>query len=525
MNFKKIAVITSAAAVAATGLVACGSDSGSTGPNYVLGNGVEPQNPLIPADTSETGGGRIVDLIFSGLESYDTNGEIHHEVAKSIDLEGEKTYRVVIREDAVFEDGSPVKASNFVRAWNLAVEKGLQSAFFFEPILGYEEGKAEMEGLKIVDDHTFTIELAEPTADFPLRLGYSAFYPMHDSAFEDLEAYGEKPIGNGPYKLVDWSHNASATMEPNEKYTGNREVKNDGVKLTFYPKLDAAYADLQSGQLDVLDAIPPSAFATFEKELPGRYANQAAAVFQSFTVPERLEHFGGEEGRLRRQALSMAVNRKEVTEKIFQGTRTPATDFTSPVIDGHSDSLVGADVLTYNPEKAKELWAQADAINPWSGQFGLAYNADGGHQEWVDAVVNSIKNTLGIDAVGTPYPDFKSFRTDIRDETITTAFRTGWQADYPGLGNFLVPLYQTGASSNDGDYSSPAFDEKLKAAASAKTVDESTALYNQAQEILLVDLPAIPLWYSNVTGGWSENVENVQFNWKSVPEYFAITKK
>src|SRR5690606_27093485 len=126
-------------------------------------------------------------------------------------------------------------------------------------------------------------------------------------------------------------------------------------------------------------AVRDSAFANFESDLGDRAVNQPAAIFQSFTIPERLEHFSGEEGNLRRQAISMAINRKEITDVIFQGTRTPASDFTSPVIDGWTDSLEGSEVLDFNEEKAKELWAEADKISPWSGTFQIAYNADGGH--------------------------------------------------------------------------------------------------------------------------------------------------
>src|SRR5690606_30942771 len=142
----------------------------------------------------------------------------------------------------------------------------------------------------------------------------------------------------------------------------------------------------------VIDGIPDSAFQTFESDLGDRAVNQPAAIFQSFTIPARLEHFSGEEGNLRRQALSMAINRQEITDVIFQSTRTPASDFTSPVISGWSDSLPGSEVLEYNPEKAAELWAEADAINPWTDPFRLGYNSDGGHQGWVEAVINSIKN-------------------------------------------------------------------------------------------------------------------------------------
>ena len=503
-----------------------GADSGATGgDNYVTSSSVEPQNPLIPADTNEVGGGNIIDQIFAGLVYYDAEGEVQNEVAESIETEDNQNYTVKIKEGQVFSDGSPVTAANFVDSWNYAVENSLLSAYFFEPIKGYsEEGGQAMEGLQVVDDQTFTIELNQPEADFQQRLGYSAFYPMHESAFDDIDAYGETPIGNGPYQLEEWNHNQNALVVPNPEYTGDRTPQNDGVDFVFYAQQDAAYADLLSGNLDVLDQIPDTAFASYQDELGDRYANDPAAIFQSFTIPMEAEHFSGEEGALRRQALSLAINREEITDTIFQGTRTPATDFTSPVIPGHADDLAGADLLTYDPERAQELWAQADEIAPFEGEFTLSYNADGGHQAWVDAVANSIRNTLEIEAIGNPYPDFKSLRDDVTNRTIAGSFRTGWQADYPSLGNFLGPLYGTGAGSNDGDYSNPDFDAKLAEAAGAEDNDAAIAAYNEAQEMLLTDLPAIPLWYSNVTGGWSENVDNVQFSWKSVPVYHEITK-
>ncbi len=219
-----------------------------------------------------------------------------------------------------------------------------------------------------------------------------------------------------------------------------------------------------------------------------------------------------------------SINREEITDTIFSGTRTPASDFTSPVIDGWSDSIEGSDVLEFDADKAKELWAQADAIAPWSGSFQIAYNSDGGHQPWVDAVTNSIKNTLGIDASGAPFVDFASLRQQVNDRTITTAFRSGWQADYPGLYNFIAPLYVTGAGSNDGDYSNPEVDKLAAEGASAESLEAANEKYVQAQEILFQDLPAIPLWYSNVTGGYAETVDNVTFGWNSVPLYNEITK-
>ncbi|WP_207770796.1 peptide ABC transporter substrate-binding protein [Microbacterium testaceum] len=507
-----------------------GSASGGDASAIIRTNGSEPQNPLIPTNTNEVGGGKILDSIFAGLVYYDADGAPVNDMAESIVTNDAQNLTVTLKQGQKFTDGTEVKADNFIKAWNYGAQlsNNQLNSYFFEDIVGFSyDADSELTGLKKVDDYTFTIELSKPAADFALRLGYSAFFPLPDSAFEDMAAFGENPVGNGPYKLASdgaWQHNVQIDLVKNDDYQGGRTVANGGLTVVFYASQDAAYADLLGGNVDVIDAIPSASQATFESDLGDRAVNQPAAVFQSFTIPDRLAHFGGEEGKLRRQALSMAINRDEITKTIFQGTRTPASDFTSPVIDGWSDSLTGADVLKYDEAKAKELWAQADAISPWSGTFQIAYNADGGHQTWVDAVTNSIKNTLGIEASGAPYPTFKEARSAITDRSIQTAFRTGWQADYPGLYNFLGPLYATDASSNDGDYSNAEFDGLLAAGIAETEVDAQNADFQKAQEILLQDLPAIPLWYSNVTGGYADGVNNVQFGWNSVPLYYEITK-
>lgn len=543
MKFKS-AWLAVPAALALT-LSACsgGNDTGSSDSTsggtaqtagVVLANGTEPQNPLIPANTNEVGGGRIVDLLFAGLVYYDANGDVVNDMAKSIETDDSQTYTVTLNEGQTFSDGTPVTSSSFVDAWSLgAANGGMLSVNFYAPIDGTDDSGAiegdgdTISGLTVVSDTEFTIKLKQPEADFPLRLGYSAFFPLPQSTLDDVKAGGQYPIGNGPYKLADeksWEHNVQLALVPNEDYKGGRTAQNGGVTFVFYAENDPAYLDLLAGNLDVLDQIPDSAVETFQDELGDRAVNQPSALNQTFTIPEKLAHFSGEEGKLRRQAISHAINREEITKTIFSETRSPAVDFTSPVVSGFQDDIAGSDVLEFDADKAKDLWAQADAISPWDGTFQIAYNGDGPHEAWVTAVTNQLKNTLGIDASGKAYPDFKSLRDEVTNRKITTAFRTGWQADYPSAFNFLSPLFATGAGSNDGDYSSAEFDGLLGKAAAASSPEDANKLLAEAQEVLFTDLPAIPLWYQNAFGGYSESVDNVQFGWNSVPLYYAITK-
>jgi len=536
----------------ATALVLAGCSTGTeTAPAdtdataIVSVNGSEPQNPLVPANTNETGGGKIIDNLFAGLVYYNEKGEPQNDLAESIETTDSQNYTIKIKAGEKFTNGEEITAKSFVDAWQWAalLSNAALNSYFFEDIQGFSyEEDSELTGLKVVDDQTFTVALNAPRSDFPLRLGYSAFYPLPSVAYDDIAAFGENPIGNGPYKLAAegaWEHNVKIELVVNPDYTGGRKPVNGGLSIVFYATQDAAYAALLGGDLDILDTIPESALKTYNDDLGDRAINVPSAIFQSITIPsdttnfskpDVYEHFQGEEGNLRRQAISHAIDRDTITDVIFDGTRTPAHDFTSPVIDGYSEDVPGSDVLEYDEAKAKDLWAQADAISPWEGTFTISYNADGGHASWVDAVANSIKNVLGIDAEGDPYPTFAEVRTLIsknaegKRDIDSTALRTGWQADYPGLFNFLGPIYATNAGSNDGDYSNPEFDDLLDKGSEAADTATANGFFQEAQAVLFKDLPAIPLWYSTVQAGYGEDVQNVAIDWHSVPLYYQVTK-
>jgi len=530
------------AALALT-LSACGGGSSDTasgdgdGSYVVTANTTEPQNGLLPANTNEVGGGRVMDLLFTGLVSYDAKGAPVNELAESIESKDSQNYTIKIKSGQTFSDGSPVTASSFVDAWNFgAAAKNAQlNSYFFESIKGYDKVSAEkskedkMEGLKVVDDTTFTVKLSQPESDFPLRLGYTAFMPLPEAAFKDPKAFGEKPVGNGPYKLTEWNHDVNLKMDINEKYDGPRKAANGGIDFKVYQSTDSAYSDLQSNNLDVLDQIPPGQLASYQDDLGENSVNSPYAGNATITIPSYLDHFKeDEEGKLRRAAISKAIDRQLIIDKVYQGGKSIAKDFTAPVLEGYSDDLPGSDVLEFNGDEAKKLWAEADKISKWDAdkEFSVGYNVDGaGNKEFVEAVVNQLKNNLGIKATAQSFSSFKELRAKVTTYDMSGSFRTGWQADYPSLYNFLGPLFGTDAGSNDGKYSSKEFDEKLSEGLAATDPAEGAKIFNESQEILFKDMPVIPLWYQAVQGGWSTNVSNVEFGWNGVPIYNEITGK
>ncbi|MBC7592756.1 MAG: ABC transporter substrate-binding protein [Kineosporiaceae bacterium] len=524
-------------AAASLTLAGCGGGGGADKPAgtdaIITSYSVQPQNPLVPTNTNEVGGGNIVDLIFAGLISYKVDGSSENEVAESIQSDDNLLWTVKLK-DWKFSDGSPVTASSFVDAWNYGADaKNKQlSSYFFYPIAGTDDvgnttkGASTISGLKVVDDKTFTIELKQAESDFPGRLGYSAFFPLPATALDDIVAYGKKPIGNGPYDFASLETNVEAKLLPSKTYKGVRPAKNGGVTLKFYTDPDAAFSDVQAGNLDVLDAVPPSALTTYKDDSSIQAFTEPGSPNSTITIPASLDGFGeNAEGKLRRQAISKAINRKEITEKIFDGARAPSTDFSSPLMPGFTKDIKGADVLTFDAAGAKDLWTQADAIAPFKGKFQIAYNGDGpGNKEWVEALSNQLKNTLGIDAEPKAFPTFAELRTKVTDRSIGTAFRSGWQPDYPSIYNYLGPIFGTGAGSNDGDYSNKEFDALLAQASGAQDDEQRYKLLADAQAILFVDLPAIPLWNQNIAAAAAKGVDNLKFNWQNKPELQDVTK-
>jgi oligopeptide transport system substrate-binding protein len=561
MRFTRTSKALGIVAIAALALTGCGAGGGSNegasqsagDPNKVItAYSNEPQNPLLPANTGEVYGGRVVELLFEGLRTYDAEGKPVNALAESIESADAQNWTIKVKQGQKFTNGEAITAKTFVDSWNFAANsKNLQqNGFFFESIQGYPEVSAvtsetgadgkktttpaptaeTMSGLAATDDSTITVKLAQPEADWSLRLGYSAFFPVPSAALADPKAFGENPVGNGPYKMEKdgaWVHDQSISLVKNADYSGPRESKNGGVTFKFYTDPGPAYTDLQSDNLDVTDVLPSNALKTYETDFQDRNATKAVATNSTLNIPGYNPNFQGEAGKLRRQALSYAINREEIAKVIFNGTRTPAKAFAPPVIEGFKEDLKGSEVLKFDAAKAKDLWTQAEKIQPYdaSKPLQIASNTDGGNKEWIDAVVNGFKNNLGIEAEIQPFAKFAEVLNLRQSQELPGLTRSGWQGDYPSLYNFLGPVWATDAPSNYEKYSNPEFDKLLKEGLASKTTEEANAKFNSAQEILFEDLPGLPLWDQARPIVWSNNVASAETGWNGSILYYNITAK
>lgn len=482
----------------------------------------EPENPLVPGNTTEVGGSRVLDPLFTGLVEYRAeDAQPVNAMAESIETTDSKVFTVKIKQGWTFHDGTPVTAKSFVDAWNWTAygPNGTQGASFFSQIEGYDEvhpkdpdgadgpqeaptpAVKEMSGLKVDNDHQFTITLSEPFSVFPVTIGYEVFAPLPEAFFKDRKAFEDSPIGNGPFKFVSRAVGTDIKLTRYDDYKGDDKPKFKDLTLKVYQSRESAYADLVANNLDFIEELPPNALAgkKYETDLGDRVVQRETLNMQTIAFPFYLPPYDNVDLR---RAISMAINREEITQRIFEGTRKPADGWVHPLMKGYQPGQCG-EYCTFNPEKAKEAFAKSG----YTGEILLLSNTDGGHQEWAEAVANSIKNTLGVEARFVPSTSFGEFRQKVNAHEMTGMYRAGWIADYPSIENWLTPLYRTGASSNDGLYTNPAFDAKLAEADRAPSEEKAIELYLEAERIMAPDMPTVPLWTQFTIGGKSDRLK------------------
>jgi oligopeptide transport system substrate-binding protein len=533
------------AAVAAVSLVAaaCGSDNEDTADQDATAsasitiNGTQPEVGLVPGNTSETGGGNIIDHLWTGLITYPAGGgEPQNAVAESIDTTDSQNYTVKIKKSTKFHDGTEVKAKNFVDAWNYTAlaTNGQQQASFFSDIEGFADVQPEdpdgegpqeapapkaqtMSGLKVIDDYTFTIKLQAPFSIFKTKLGFAAFSPMPDVFFQQgPDRFGRTPIGNGPVKFVSWTDNVELRMARFDDYTVGDKVKVKEVTVKMYQQDTAAYADLLAGNLDFMQQVPAVSLAgeQWKKDLGDRAVEVAIPVQQMITFPVYDPRFKNPDLR---KAISLAIDRQEISEKVFFNARKPATSWAPPGTPGTEQYNCTA--CAYNKDEAVALLQKAGGF---SGRLVFLYNADASHKSWMEAVAQSVKNTLGIDAVAQGIATFGTFRQEINAHKMQGPFRAAWQGDYPDGENWIGPLYVKGAASNDGLYDNPEVNRLYAEGTRAPNAEAAHAKFAEAIKIVDAEVPAMPIVVVSQQSGISSRLKPIKTDWVGVIDLSSV---
>ncbi|WP_231642851.1 ABC transporter substrate-binding protein [Nocardia sp. NRRL S-836] len=516
------------AALAMT-LSACGGGGGSSSSSEGKENtegtvsiyGTEPKSTLLPANTTEAGGSKVTEALFARLVDYaPEDGKPTNLVADSITSSDAKVYNIKIKQGWKFHDGTEVKAKNFVDGWNWSANanNAQQAASFFSVIQGFKDVHPadeaakptadKMSGLEVVGDYEFKVTLNAPTSVFTTMIGYLPFSPLPDAFFADPKAFEAKPIGNGQLKFVSRTPNSLIKLERFEDFKGEK-VHFKTLDIKIYSSQETAYQDLVAGKLDFMEALPPSAKVgeKYKADLGDQVLTANLLGQSAIALPYYVPAF--KDNVKLRQAISMAINREQITKTVLAGSYTPSDGWVSPGINGHRKGVCG-EYCTYNPEKAKQLLKESG----FTGKLTIQSNQDGGRKEPLEAACNSIKQALGVECEFVGATNFGAYRQIVDGKQLTGMARSDWSADYPSIENFLNPLYRTGGSSNDSNYSNPTVDKLLEQADG--TADEAAAikLYQQAEDQIAKDMPSIPTWNEKGIGGRSKNLLAAKLTFK-----------
>ncbi|MFT5223638.1 MAG: ABC-type oligopeptide transport system substrate-binding subunit, partial [Glaciecola sp.] len=218
----------------------------------------------------------------------------------------------------------------------------------------------------------------------------------------------------------------------------------------------------------------------------------------------------------RRQAVSMAIDRQLIVDVIFNGTQTAADDFWPATFAGYRG---GCENMEFNPERAKQLWDEAGGD---AGPLTMWFNSGAGHEDWVEAAANMLKENLGIADVQFQSLEFADYLDKMDNAEVNGPFRLGWGMDYPSPGNFLAVLHGTAGGYNRTGYANPAFDE-LAAKGDALALADAIPFYQQASDILCEDMPFAPMRFGALQGVWGEGVSDVAFDAFDRLELGALT--
>ncbi|MBO3739875.1 ABC transporter substrate-binding protein [Actinoplanes sp. NEAU-H7] len=521
-----------AAGAAAISLLVAGcgggdSDDASANSNTIVIGISEPEH-LLPTNATDDSGSQVLSSLFYPLVEFNAQQEPVEVAAASITPDkANRVWTIKLKPGFTFHNGEPVTAQNYIDAWNYGAygPNAQTGGYFFERIDGYADlnpldpdkdgpqkppaPKADtLSGLEKVNDLTFTVKLSAPFSSFKSVLGYSVFHPLPKAAFSKpgviAEGFEDQIIGNGPFKLKGkWEHDNEVVVEKVSDFKG-QVPKIDGITWKIYQDDQTQYADLVSGNVDVQMSIPIEALSKASADLGTRFQMSENSGFDFIGFPTYEKDFAKPEVR---KAISMAINREEISDQIFLGSRVPAKSFVSPVVRGYRENICG-EACEYNPKKAKDLYDK----NGGPSEIKITYNVDGGHKAWVDATCNQIKASLGVNCTGSPEPKFSVLQQKARAHEPIGLIRLGWIMDYPLMENYLGPLYSTNGSSNHYGWSNSTFDQLIKQGSQAHTPQAAIKKWQQAEDILVQEMPVIPLRFMQNVYGYSEKVQNVQMD-------------
>ena len=493
--------------IAGLGILAgCGGSSGGGMADNVLRININVEvadlDPQIVTGVAEH---RVNASLFEGLTDLDpeTYAAIPGAATSWEVSEDKLTYTFHLREDGKWSNGDPVTAKDFHYSYRRILSPGLAAEYAYllhciQNARAFNEGKItdfDEVGVKVIDDHTLAITLEHPTPYFLNLQIHQAWFPVHQATIEAHGAMDKRGtpwtragnhVGNGPFRLTEWRPNEVIQVVKNEHYWDRDAVRLDGI--AFYPITDQLTEErsFRSGKLQMTGEVPLDKIPVYQAENPelihvdpyfGTYFYRINTTRKPFDDPRA------------RHAFSMALDREELARNVLKGGEQPAFHFVPPGAPGYTSDAA----LEFNPEKARALLAEAGYPDGAGVPVvEILYNTSESHKRIAEAVQQMWKKHLNVD-VQLLNQDWKVYQDSQKNLNYDLA-RAGWIGDVVDPMNFLE-LWLTGGGNNHTGYADPAFDTLIRQAYAETDEAKRLTLLKQAEDIVLRDLPVIPVYF------------------------------
>ncbi|WP_199061765.1 ABC transporter substrate-binding protein [Serratia sp. ASV30] len=469
----------------------------------VINNGSEVAS-LDPHKVEGTPESNIILNLLEGLVSTDANGHLAPAVAENWENTDYQTWTFHLRPGAVWSDGSPVTAQDFVYSWQRLADPKTGSPYAsylqyarIENIDAILAGKKPPEslGVSAIDEKTLKVTLSEPVPYFVSMLSHTSMKPVKQSV---VEKFGDKwtlpqnYVGNGAYRLSEWVVNERIVLVRSSNYWNNSKTVIE--QATFLP-LTSEVSDInryRSGEIDITNsAIPPNLYAKMKREIPEQlHVNPYLCTFY-YEINNQRAPFTDERVRA---AVKLTLDRDIIANKIMGQGQIPAYSFTPTFTEGGNFSQPEWAGWTQEKrnEEAKKLLSQAGFTAEKPLKFTLLYNTSDQNKQQAIAAASMWKKNLGAQVT----LQNQEWKTSLqsRHEGQFDVARATWCGDYNEPSAFLNMLLSN-SSNNTFFYKSPAFDALMASTLQAPDAAARSAIYQQAETLLDKDSALVPVYY------------------------------
>ena len=523
------------AADSSTTTEAADTTASADGYNLAVCLASEPMT-IDPALNSAVDGAIMTNHMFEGLVKWVDNGSGEAELApgqaesweKTVNDDGTVTYAIKMRDGIKWSDGKDVTAGDFEYSWKRLADPATAAdyCYMIDMVQGYAEvadGSADKDtlGIKAIDDKNLEITLSYDCPYFEEIMAFPATFPVRQDIVEGNEEWTYSPetyIGNGAYKMVEWSHNAYILTEKSETYYDYEKLGPDTIKYTLLDDNNAMLAAFNSGELNFIMNFPTDEMANYLASGQITVAPYIGTYYVCFNTED--EVFSNP---LVRQAFSLVIDRNYIVENVSQSGEVPATGYVpSGVYDAEGANgddfrtvggeyySVSADDYQANCDKARELLAEAGYPNGEGfPAVEYMYNTDDRHKAIAEALQNMWQTELGV-TVNLSNQDWNVFLKSRKDGDFQIA-RNGWIADYNDPCAFL-DMWYTGGGNNDAQYSNPEYDALIDAAKATSDQTERMAAFHKAEDLLIgQDSVLAPIYFYTNPYMLSDNISGMYY--------------